>query len=79
MNQNCKPMDGVIRFPRVFSRVHGKGYLSPSAREAVFKQARFIPHGDEINLELTMRFQRSRKKWIMESMPLSISTPMALA
>ena len=31
---------------------HGNYLIRPVSPEAVFKQARFIPHGDEINLEL---------------------------
>ena len=50
-NQNCKLKDGVIRFPRVFQGFTVKAIFA-SQPEAVFKQARIIPHGGEIDLEL---------------------------
>ncbi|WP_270380122.1 RNA-guided endonuclease InsQ/TnpB family protein [Mitsuokella multacida] len=50
-NQNCKLKDGVIRFPRTFQGFTVKAIFA-SQPEAVFKQARIIPHGGEIDLEL---------------------------
>ena len=50
-NQNFKLKDGVIRFPRTFQGFTVKAIFA-SQPEAVFKQARIIPHGGEIDLEL---------------------------
>ena len=50
-NQNIKLKDGVIRFPRTFQGFTVKAIFA-SQPEAVFKQARIIPHGGEIDLEL---------------------------
>ena len=50
-NQNCKLKDGVIRFPRTFQGFTVKAIFA-SQPDAVFKQARIIPHGGEIDLEL---------------------------
>lgn len=50
-NQNCKLKDGFIRFPRVFQGFTVKAIFS-SQPGAVFKQARIIPRGGEINIEL---------------------------
>ena len=50
-NQDCRLMDGFICFPRAFQGFTVKAIFA-SRPNAVFKQARFIPHGDEIKLEL---------------------------
>ena len=50
-NQNCKLKDGAIRFPRTFQGFTVKAIFA-SQPDAVFKQARIIPHGGEIDLEL---------------------------
>ena len=50
-NQNCKLKDGGIRFPRTFQGFTVKAIFA-SQPDAVFKQARIIPHGGEIDLEL---------------------------
>lgn len=50
-NQNCKLRDGVIHFPRVFKGFTVKAIFA-SQPDAMFKKARIIPHGGEINIEL---------------------------
>ena len=60
-NQNCKLKDGVIRFPRVFQGFTVKAIFS-SQPDAVFKQARIIPHGGEINLELVYEIPEVEEK-----------------
>lgn len=49
-NQNCKLRDGVIHFPRVFKGFTVK-VVFPSHTGVVFKQARIIYHGGEIDIE----------------------------
>jgi putative transposase len=49
-NQDCKLKDGVIHFPRVFQGFIVK-VIFPSQPGAVFKQARIIHHGGEIDIE----------------------------
>ena len=46
-NQDCRLMDGFICFPRAFQGFTVKAIFA-SRPNAVFKQARFIPPGDEI-------------------------------
>ena len=60
-NQNCKLKDGVIRFPRVFQGFTVKAIFS-SQPDAVFKQARIIPHGGEIDLELVYEIPEVEEK-----------------
>ena len=60
-NQNCKLKDGVIRFPRVFQGFTVKAIFA-SQPEAVFKQARIIPHGREIDLELVYELPEVKEK-----------------
>ena len=60
-NQNCKLKDGVIRFPRVFQGFTVKAIFS-SQPESVFKQARIIPHGGEIDLELVYELPKVEEK-----------------
>ena len=60
-NQNCKLKDGVIRFPRTFQGFTVKAIFACQP-EAVFKQARFIPHGGEIDLELVYELPEVEEK-----------------
>ena len=60
-NQNCKLKDGVIRFPRVFQGFTVKAIFA-SQPDAVFKQARIIPHGREIDLELVYELPEVEEK-----------------
>ena len=60
-NQNCKLKDGVIRFPRTFQGFTVKAIFA-SRPEAVFKQARIIPHGGEIELELVYELPKVEEK-----------------
>jgi len=60
-NQNCKLKDGVIRFPRTFQGFTAKAIFA-SQPEAVFKQARIIPHGGEIDLELVYELPEVEEK-----------------
>ena len=60
-NQNFKLKDGVIRFPRTFQGFTVKAIFACQP-EAVFKQARFIPHGGEIDLELVYEFPEVEEK-----------------
>ena len=60
-NQNCKLKDGVIRFPRTFQGFTVKAIFA-SQPEAVFKQARIIPHGGEIDLELVYELPEVEEK-----------------
>ena len=60
-NQNCKLKDGVIRFPRTFQGFTVKAIFA-SQPEAVFKQARIIPHGGEIDLELVYELPKVEEK-----------------
>lgn len=48
-NQDCKFRDGVIHFPKVFQGFTVKPVFI-SQPGAVFKQARIIPRGGEINI-----------------------------
>lgn len=50
-NQDCKLMNGFIRFPRTFKGFTVKAIFS-SQPGVVFRQARIIPSGGEINIEL---------------------------
>nr|WP_304101430.1 transposase [Mitsuokella multacida] len=60
-NQNCKLKDGVIRFPRTFQGFTVKAIFACQP-DAVFKQARFIPHGGEIDLELVYELPEVEEK-----------------
>ena len=60
-NQNCKLKDGVIRFPRTFQGFTVKAIFA-SQPDAVFKQARIIPHGGEIDLELVYELPEVEEK-----------------
>ena len=60
-NQNFKLKDGVIRFPRTFQGFTVKAIFA-SQPEAVFKQARIIPHGGEIDLELVYELPKVEEK-----------------
>ena len=60
-NQNCKLKDGVIRFPRVFQGFTVKAIFA-SQPDAVFNQARIIPHGGEIDLELVYELPEVEEK-----------------
>ena len=60
-NQNCNLKDGVIRFPRVFQGFTVKAIFA-SQPDAVFKQARIIPHGGEIDLELVYELPKVEEK-----------------
>ena len=60
-NQNCKLKDGVIRFPRTFQGFTVKAIFA-SQPEAVFKQARIIPHGGEIDLALVYELPKVEEK-----------------
>ena len=60
-NQNCKLKDGVIRFPRTFQGFTVKAIFA-SQPDAVFKQARIIPHGGEIDLELVYELPKVEEK-----------------
>ena len=60
-NQNCKLKDGIIHFPRVFQGFTVRAIFA-SQPKAVFKQARLISHGREINLELVYEIPDVKEK-----------------
>ena len=60
-NQNCKLKDGIIRFPRAFQWFTVKAAFVGQP-DAVFKQARIIPHGGEICIELVYEIPEVEEK-----------------
>ncbi|WP_337374737.1 transposase [Mitsuokella jalaludinii] len=60
-NQNCKLKDGIIRFPRTFQGFTVKAAFVGQP-DAVFKQARIIPHGGEICIELVYEIPEVEEK-----------------
>ena len=60
-NQNCKLKDGIIRFPRAFQGFTVKAAFVGQP-DAVFKQARIIPHGGEICIELVYEIPEVEEK-----------------
>ncbi len=61
-NQNCKLKDGVIRFPRVFQGFTVKAIFA-SQPDAVFKQARIIPHGTMESMPPSISASTISRRW----------------